>query len=90
MSKASELRPGKRIVEVRGMRIAHCGQPPFHARSASDHTDDWPLWFVAGVDGVNRMRFPDHSGAVLTDRETAEAAAEALNGEKELGGGDVA
>ena len=79
MSATAELRPGERVVEVRGMRVAHRGQLPFQARSANDHTRDWPVWFVAGVDRVNRMRFPDQPGAVLTDRATAEAAAATLN-----------
>lgn len=27
---------------------------PFTARSASDKTDEWPFWFVADRNGVNR------------------------------------
>ncbi len=87
MSATAELHPGERLVEIRGKRISHRGQPPFHARSANDRTDDWPVWFVAGVDRVNRIRFPDQPGAVLTDRATAEAAATALN---QGGGGNAA
>jgi hypothetical protein len=25
---------------------------PYIARSASDKTDDWPAWYVAGPDGI--------------------------------------
>jgi hypothetical protein len=36
----------------------------YYARSASDKTDDWPLWFVANQQGINVtvQLFPELSG----------------------------
>lgn len=53
------------------------GNGPFKARSASDRTDDWPLWYVAGPDkrtNVLRAVDPeqDKFGPKFTDRKTAE------------------
>ena len=49
------------------------GPGPYKARSASDNTDDWPFWYVAGPDGrLNVLGFTDKSGAIFTDRESAE------------------
>lgn len=63
--------------------------PRYYARSASDHTDDWPWWFVADKqlggrnvtsevsELLNRPRkFP---GATLCAREYAEQLAEEAN-----------
>lgn len=53
---------------------------PYIARSASDRTDDWFFWYVAGPDGKrNVLSGPE--GSVLTDRETAIALAARWNGQ---------
>lgn len=60
----------------------------YFARSASDKTDDWPVWFVADRQkgGLNvtaeliRQHFdPDHKGAVFSSRRGAELIAERAN-----------
>jgi hypothetical protein len=56
---------------------------PYVARSASDNTDDWPYWYVAGPDGrlnaMTRPRDDPKFGAVLTDRKTAQELARKWN-----------
>jgi hypothetical protein len=58
------------------------------ARSTSDHTDDWPFWFVADSNrgGLNvtaeliRQHFdPTHQGATLTMRLDAQEIAAKAN-----------
>lgn len=61
------------------------GEPRYYARSASDKTEDWPFWFVADRNGINKTGeaariagIPWRFGAVMTDRESAlEIAAKA-------------
>jgi hypothetical protein len=66
---------------VDGLRAALKGDGPYLARPAKDDAPEWPHWYVAGSDGrLNVLTFPDKPGAVLTDRETAEAIAHAANG----------
>lgn len=55
------------------------GAAPYSARSASDKTDDWPLWYVTNDGHTNVLYFPDHPGAVLTSKEVAELVAEKFN-----------
>jgi len=59
------------------------------ARSASDKTDNWPIWFVADTQrgGVNVVADllrahinPEHRGGVFLDRDGAEVLAEIANG----------
>lgn len=74
--------PGDPIIEVQVLdfRAAHSEPGPYLARSASDRTDDWPLWYVAGADGrFNGLSFPDQPLAKFTSRHAAEAIADALN-----------
>jgi hypothetical protein len=59
---------------------------PYIARSASDKTDDWPLWYVAGPDGRTNY-FTDLGGKrnppltpMFTSREDAEMLAARWNG----------
>ena len=53
--------------------VAPC---PYVARSASDKTDDWPFWYVAGGDSrTNAVRF---NGRLFAPREVAEYVAAAL------------
>jgi hypothetical protein len=66
-------------VIVFGTRVRLWGSPPFTARSASDRTDDWPIWYVTDDGRRNVLRFPDKSGAVLTSREDAEEIAKEAN-----------
>jgi hypothetical protein len=69
-----------RTVIVEGVRVTHSSPGPYTARSASDTTDDWPLWYVVGPDGrYNGMSFPDQPGAKFTDKDSAKAIADALN-----------
>ena len=58
-----------------GFVFALRGAGPYTARSANDRTDDWPSWYVTNDGRRNVQSFPDKPGAVLTDRETAEAMA---------------
>jgi hypothetical protein len=53
------------------------GPGPYRARSASNSTDDWALWYVTTVaDGrSNILSFPDKPGAVFADRSTCELIA---------------
>jgi hypothetical protein len=60
----------------------------YYARSALDHTDDWPYWFVAdgGKGGLNvtaeliRQHLdPGHEGAVFMDRGGAKYLANIAN-----------
>jgi hypothetical protein len=60
----------------------------YFARSASDHTDDWPFWFVADRQkgGLNvtpavaaALGHDWPHGAVLTDRESARELADSGN-----------
>ena len=70
------------IVTVNGFRCGLHGDGPYTARSASDKTDDWPYWYVAGPDGRrNVLYFPDKPGAVFTDKETALAIVHAVTQE---------
>lgn len=56
------------------------GKGPFIARSASSRTDDWPLWYVAGPNGVtNVLTFADKPGAMSANRQVAERIAEEAN-----------
>lgn len=63
------------------------------ARSASDHTDDWPAWYAAarheGPNITSRIAAALGRswslGAVLTSREDAEAKAAAWNGSEHGG-----
>lgn len=59
------------------------GPGPYRARSASDHTDDWPFWYVCGADGRrNVLSFTGCAyGAALTSREVAQAISDKLNAE---------
>ena len=50
------------------------GDGPFIARSASDRTDDWPYWYVAGPDGRTNITIGP-GGSVLLSRENAERLA---------------
>ena len=55
----------------------------FTARSASDRTDDWPLWMVVDSQGQNILgdisRMLGKPGAVFTNRCMAEKIAAILN-----------
>lgn len=62
------------IAALEGFRPNRPG--PYHARSASDRTEDWPFWFVES-NGVNCMSGPQ--GAVLTVRGVAERLADEWN-----------
>lgn len=69
------------VVEINTMfgTIRHSRQGPYTARSASDRTNDWPFWYVAGEDGrYNGMSF-DNSMAKFTTREMATEIAAAFN-----------
>lgn len=65
------------------------GEGPYTARSASDRTEDWPLWYVAGPDGrTNVLRSTDPAadklGPKFTDRVTAQSVAQSpYPGERE-------
>jgi hypothetical protein len=75
------LRRRDAVVEaiVEGEVVTHSQRGPYSARSASDNTEDWPLWYVAGADGrINGMRFQAQPG-LFTSRDEAEAIAAALN-----------
>ena len=57
----------------------------YFARSASDKTDEWPDWFVADrqkgglnvtAELIRQHFYPDHKGAVFSDRHGAETIAE--------------
>lgn len=54
---------------------------PYRARSASDRTEDWPLWYVCAPDGrTNVLSFAaPYYGAVLTGRAAAETIATHFN-----------
>ena len=65
-------------VEINGVTVTHTGPAPYVARSASDRTDDWPLWYVADAVGFNGIKVED-SLAKFFDREGAEKVAAALN-----------
>jgi hypothetical protein len=61
----------------------------YYARSASDHIEDWPFWFVADAHrgGLNvtaklirRHVNPDHIGGVFCSRNDAEYLAFLANG----------
>lgn len=63
-------------------QVVLLGNGPFYARSASDNTDDWPFWYVAGPDKrLNVLSFKDQGGAKFTSRKRAEEIAEAANRE---------
>ena len=67
-------------IEVEGTQVILRGAGPYIARSASDNTDDWPLWYVAGPDGrKNILAFEDKPMARFTDRESAELIAKTAN-----------
>lgn len=60
----------------------------FFARSASDKTENWPIWFVARKDAPSRnvldkacevAGIPRRAGAVLADKQTAIWIAEEAN-----------
>ena len=60
----------------------------YYARSASDKTDDWPIWFVADrqygglnvtADLIRSIVDPTHDGATLTTRALAFAIADMAN-----------
>ncbi len=59
------------------------GEGPYLARSASDRTEDWAVWYVAGPDGrTNVMTLPKGHpayGRVLTNRAIAERLASEWN-----------
>lgn len=65
-------------VTVFGLDVVQAGPPPFAARSAG-RTDAWPLWMIVAADGVTGARFPADPAATLCTRDTAIAAADALN-----------
>jgi hypothetical protein len=54
---------------------------PYTARSASNKTDDWPLWYVHGADGVNCLRWTHAPMSLFIPRELAIKVAEILNKE---------
>jgi hypothetical protein len=63
-------------VEIRGLKIQHDGPAPYVARCASEAGR---FWFVAGSDGINRIRYLTRPGVVLFTREFAQEIAAALN-----------
>lgn len=74
---------------VRGVEFRADRRGPYSARSASDKTNDWPLWFVHGADGVNCVRQTDRPMALFMPRKIATVVAETLNREARGGhGGD--
>lgn len=69
-------------VMVDGYTVDHRGKPPFVARSASDQTDEWPYWYVCGVDKINWMFIREGAGSFASKfaaRELAIKIANALN-----------
>ena len=54
------------------------GPGPYLARSASDNTDDWFIWYVAGPDGRTNVLQGPH-GAVFLPRAGAEQLAHEAN-----------
>lgn len=68
-----------RHLTVDGVRVLIRCSGVVSARSASDRTDDWPLWYVTDDSRRNVLSFPDKPGAVLCSRALAERiAAEAV------------
>ena len=59
--------------------FGHNRAGPYIARSASDNTDDWPYWYVAGEDGRYNGLILRAPGAKFVDRAAAETIATALN-----------
>jgi len=57
------------------------GAGPYAALSASDNTDEWPFWYVAGPDGRRNVLEFDapFRGAVFAPREMAKAIAHKFN-----------
>jgi len=63
-------------------------RPIWRARSASDHSDDWPLWYVTDDQPADRNKMLDAVESLcgvrpvylpFTSRQNAEAIAKAMN-----------
>jgi hypothetical protein len=56
------------------------GSGPYVAKSASSKSENWPIWYVEGGEGVNAMSGPN--GAVFTIRSIACSLAEQWNSQR--------
>ena len=68
-------------VQLEGLSAVLTAPGPYTARPAADDKPDWPFWYITNDGRTNILRFPDKPGAVLTDRQTAEAIVAKTKGE---------